>query len=279
MHTIHPILEAVLITMPSFHALMHNEFMVCVTDREKVLLYMPCDELDLRLTPGIPVPPADHALTSALAGKPFWGRVPEEAFGVPIMSRSYPIRDEKGAVIGAMALATSLSVQISLEKFSEDLTAGMNSATNMFNVYMSSGTDHRLREVSLAMSENSAKTAESVNLINDVIIMVKNIAAQTNLLGLNASIEAARAGAAGKGFAVVADEVVKLSVVSKDSVEMANTSITDIKNKLTEINNISIALQQIMEEQKTFIEEFGGLINSIASLPKRMSELSKSLSK
>lgn len=65
--------------------------------------------------------------------------------------------------------------------------------------------------------------------IKEFTDMIKNIAKQTRLLGLNASIEAARAGAAGAGFSVVAEEIGKLAGSSSDTVD----KIQDITNEIT----------------------------------------------
>lgn len=73
---------------------------------------------------------------------------------------------------------------------------------------------------------------EQTNLIGNIIDLVSDLAAQTNMLALNASVEAVRAGEHGKGFAVVAAEIRKLADQSKQSADRINALIADIQNAI-----------------------------------------------
>jgi methyl-accepting chemotaxis protein len=145
-----------------------------------------------------------------------------------------------------------------------------------------------LREVSADIQE-IARESEGLMEINSVM---QNIASQTNLLSMNAAIEAAHAGEAGKGFAVVADEIRKLAENSgvqsktistvlkkiKDSIDKIIKSTDNVLNKFEAIDSgVSIVSEQeenirnAMEEQsvgsKQILEAIGQL-NEVTQMVK-----------
>jgi aerotaxis receptor len=82
-------------------------------------------------------------------------------------------------------------------------------------------------------TESASKMVEEANHIGGVMGEIQGIAEQTNLLALNAAIEAARAGEQGRGFAVVADEVRTLSTRTQKATEKIKASVTHIQHIMT----------------------------------------------
>ncbi len=101
---------------------------------------------------------------------------------------------------------------------------------------------------SLECSHKLEETTKSTDDIKKVLVIINDIAEQTNLLALNAAIEAARAGEHGRGFAVVADEVRKLAEKTQKSLSEIDSVINQVVQSVGDINkNLGVNAQNLLK--------------------------------
>jgi len=156
-----------------------------------------------------------------------------------------------------------------IEEVSSTISQSSESASKMAlyakNVTNSSKSGIELaKKTSVSMDELSIE----VNTIKDAITIIDQIAFQTNILSLNAAVEAATAGEAGKGFAVVAQEVRNLASRSAEAANEIKNLVESANNKAMEGKKVASQMIEGFSELNENIDTTISLIDSVASASK-----------
>ncbi|MDX4037659.1 methyl-accepting chemotaxis protein [Aliarcobacter skirrowii] len=148
----------------------------------------------------------------------------------------------------------------SMQKESNETADGSTKGLNLIKEIVSY-TDNLHSEIE---SENEVVNSLVVKSqdIASVINIIQEIAFQTNILSLNAAVEAATAGEAGKGFAVVAQEVRNLASRSADAAKQIKDVVTTIQHETEKIKTSSDVVINVVNETKTRINTLSGLMNN-----------------
>ena len=141
----------------------------------------------------------------------------------------------------------------------------INKMTGEYNNLMQITNNAKTRQDEVfAQVSKMAQQSEQLAMANNVI---SQIASQTNLLAMNAAIEAAHAGEAGKGFAVVADEIRKL----------AESSSVQSKSIKAELDKITAVISAVVDSTSTSRREFEDITDKVASTNRLVNEISNAM--
>lgn len=183
-----------------------------------------------------------------------------------------PIYDASGCVVKIVKFASDITQRV---KRSEQVSAAAEVAysTSIETAKIAeqgSNLLHSSVQISNEIAERVAQTAEQILQLNEqsqnieaIVSTIRAIAEQTNLLALNAAIEAARAGEQGRGFAVVADEVRQLASRTSQSTSEIASVVSDNRNLTTSVTDGMQQVGECAEKGKMQINEVSAVMDEI----------------
>jgi hypothetical protein len=228
--------------LDKLQSLFEDEISFSLTDLEKFIKFAPSEHMFPFANVGDPIPKDDILMKAIEEDKTYTIITDRCTTGFNIKVVAIPLKNKQGKIVGGLSFGRSLKNSSDIMELSKDLVQSTEQITKTIQVI----NDHarNITETNNDIQERIHETLEESKKTDGIISIVSKIATDTNLLGLNAAIEAAKGGESGKGFSVVASEIRKLSATSKNSINEINLTLNTIKNSITKIEkDISIATE------------------------------------
>ncbi|WP_100371717.1 methyl-accepting chemotaxis protein [Bacillus sp. FJAT-45037] len=268
------IFDAIITAAPFIQRAAKEEIAISICDHETWLLQLDHPTLVLGNKTGDPVSKDDPVIQSALNGQGGMGRPPYEVYGMHFFGKTSPIIND-GRVIGAIGMAYNIEILMKMETNIEKLNNITASIQQLIEKIIAQASQLSITNNELyVLSERSKENSEEVNQILD---LMNNISRQTNILGLNASIEAARAGDAGKGFSVVANEVRSVSKETASSSDKINHSISTIEDNLSQMIMSLTTIRGLTEDQTLLVENVAATLDTLSTIIRELHSYMKTL--
>ncbi len=194
------------------------------------------------------------------------------SFGKPYSAVANPIFDD-GRLVGVLTVGYPTEEKEKLQQMAEALFAFVQ----QFSVTMEqvSSSSEELTQSSTAVIEQTGKITERVEETAKIIDSVKNISKQTQILGINASIEAARVGIEGRGFAVVASEIQRLAVTTQDSAKSIESTLQAVQEVFDQVHQDIGNSFTLSQTQNDALQQMNQAVQRLSGLADQLLHISK----
>lgn len=267
------ILEHYVKTMASLGDIVREDLGVAIADKKAFIAYYPAKSFDLNTKPGDLLKRGEALYRTIHEGKSVNEVVPAELYGVPFMAMTYPVRNAVGEIVGGIGISKNIEAQKKIEHASSDLFATLESTTD--NVANMNADMQSLFTMISDVNGVSKQMDKALKESDQIMALIKKIASQTNMLGLNAAIEASRAGTHGRGFTVVAEEMRRLAMMSGESSDKVSKTLTDMNHLVLAIMNAMLKIESVAKEQMNVSEEMTGALEEITATSQLLAELTQ----
>lgn len=216
---------------------------------------------------------ADYVMQSR---KPMSVELGAETYGIPLRVCSFPIfDDDTNEAIGTFGMVITRHNAESMKEMASSFMNGLTEISAAIEETAASAGN--INDSERRLNEQIEEIGSTSHEIIGILDAIKSIADQTKMLGLNAAIEAARAGDAGKGFGVVAEEIRKLSESSKQTAEQIRQLTRVIEDKIGVARNSSQVTVRASEEQAAASQQITASVEELLAVSHKLNDLANQI--
>lgn len=233
---------------------------VAITNTESFIFNQPCNEIPVKCDLGKPFPAESTPRMVIESRKRIVREVPAHVYGVPFMSYAIPLW-EGDKVVGCLMIAKSI------EKIKAAKDAISNLALEMEKVSDSvTGITDEIQHISVnnqQIYELMTKLLDETAKMNSILSAINKLSTSAKMLGLNASIEASRAGEAGRGFFVVAKEIERMSNNTTQSAREIGAMLSGVDNQVNNVSDKSRETSESIIQQAASLQEIASIMENL----------------
>ncbi|HUW64832.1 MAG TPA: methyl-accepting chemotaxis protein [Spirochaetia bacterium] len=267
--------QKIIDSIPLLRAYFGEEIGLFVSDTERYLVSID-GAVKLQIKVLDPVKPGSTARTTMQANKKVTLRVSKEVYGLPYIGMGVPIHAGND-VVGSFVTTTPIENLEMLNTISGEMHEAIKTAVSGISSLAASA--QQLAASSTELASNTGSIEHEIKKMDEIMDLIKDIASQTHLLGLNAAIEAARAGDLGRGFNVVAEEIRKLASRTQSSAKDVSEKLYSIKGKVNALLENILQVSAVAEEQSATTQDVNSSMQKIEPVTEQLNQYANSLLK
>jgi len=269
-------LDSFVAVAPYINKLTNSDFAVSVCNLERCLIYVPSEKQNHNIKTGDLHVKGSVSYDSISTRKRIVKRVGPEVFGFPYIAIALPIEDQEGNIVGSVSFTEAVDRQDLLLALADNLHDTMQQMLSITDII--SDNSLKLKDVGERFSNITDQSMDRVDDTDKILGFIRSISNKTNILGLNAFIEAARIGSGGEGFKVVAEEIRNLANATGEYVKNADTVIEELRTSTGMIVEHLDELLNISSDQIKINNYISDLVNELNERSEKLRENARLLS-
>lgn len=269
------VLDYITMAAFSFHQLFNKNCVIAVADTEKYRVYIPGKEIDHKLKAGDQLIPGSTIHQAIKTRTRVSVRNDSSLFGFPYIGTAFPVFDENDRVAGGIIFCENITLLEELTDAAKDLNRVTEQVLEMVELLENSNVT--IDNIGKTLAQQSLESMENIKSTDEFLELIKGIAGQTNILGINAAIEAARAGEKGAGFSVVANEIRKLSNDSLDSVKTIAETLKEIQSSSEKVHAQVGGIGDFVQQQAAIMQQLAAVVQHLHSVAEILQDQSEKM--